>query len=94
MTIDPMLGQLLKEVRELRADVLERDDEIKASIMELSDRVKTQNGRINRLEAWSEAHKATMTERSWVRLQIWAWSSSVAAGISLAVVSWLIAHQT
>jgi hypothetical protein len=68
--VDPLLSNILREMKETRSDLHAADVGIRESIDALADRVKIQNGRIGRLEIDVAEHKAAQAERFLLRREV------------------------
>jgi hypothetical protein len=88
---DPLLAEVLKEVRETRADLLEADTLIRESLTSLNEKVAIQNGRVTRLEIDVAEGRAAQRERFALKHELVVVGAAFVSGSVATVVGIIVA---
>ena len=88
---DPLLAQVLKEIRETRETLLTADENIRESLDALTERVKIQKGRVTRLEVDLAEHRAAQRERFALKHEVWSFVGAFICGGGATLIAILVA---
>lgn len=80
MSTDPLLAELLKEVRDLREEVIRADKDLKRRLDAIDQKQAIANGRTSKLELRMESHEAAQRERFALKREVFLFLGAFLCG--------------